>query len=49
MNLVARHSNAILEAELRGIGDCRAMAYAVEVERRYRGLAPLPAGEQVTA
>jgi hypothetical protein len=26
----------------------RAMAYAVEVERRYRGLAPLPAGEQVT-
>ena len=22
---------------------CRAMAYAVEVERRYRGLAPLPA------
>ena len=28
---------------------CRAMAYAVEVERRYRGLAPLPAGEQVTA
>jgi hypothetical protein len=25
---------------------CRAMAYAVEVERRYRGLAPL-AGEQV--
>ena len=25
----------------------RAMAYAVEVERRYRGLAPLPAGEQV--
>jgi len=28
---------------------CRAMAYAVAVERRYRGLAPLPAGEQVTA
>ena len=28
---------------------CRAMAYAVEVERRYRGLAPLAAGEQVTA
>jgi hypothetical protein len=28
---------------------CRSMAYAVEVERRYRGLAPLPAGEQVTA
>ena len=28
---------------------CRAMAYAVEVERRYRGLAPLVAGEQVTA
>jgi hypothetical protein len=28
---------------------CRAMAYAVEVERRYRGLAPMAAGEQVTA
>jgi hypothetical protein len=28
---------------------CRAMAYAVEVERRYRGLAPLPDREQVTA
>jgi len=28
---------------------CRAMAYAVEVERRYRGLAPMTAGEQVTA
>ena len=28
---------------------CRAMAYAVEVERRYRGLTPLPAGQQVTA
>jgi hypothetical protein len=30
---------------------CRAMAYAVVVERRYRGLAPLAAvaGEQVTA
>ena len=28
---------------------CRAMAYAVEVERRYRGLAPITAGEQVTA
>jgi hypothetical protein len=28
---------------------CRAMAYAVEVERRYRGLAPLLAGEEVTA
>jgi hypothetical protein len=27
---------------------CRSMAYAVEVERRYRGLAPLAAGEQVT-
>ena len=27
----------------------RAMAYAVEVERRYRGLAPLPDREQVTA
>jgi hypothetical protein len=27
---------------------CRAMAYAVEVERRYRGLAPLPV-EEVTA
>ena len=28
---------------------CRAMAYAVEVERRYRGLTPLPAREQATA
>jgi hypothetical protein len=28
---------------------CRAMAYAGEVERRYRGLAPSTAGEQVTA
>jgi hypothetical protein len=28
---------------------CRAMAYAVEVERRYRGLAPLADREQVTA
>jgi hypothetical protein len=28
---------------------CRAMAYAVEVERRYRGLAPLPDRQQVTA
>jgi len=28
---------------------CRAMAYAVEVERRYRGLAPLPEIESVTA
>ena len=31
---------------------CRAMAYAVEVERRYRGLAPLPdrrAGDGMTA
>ena len=28
---------------------CRAMAYAVEVERRYRGLAPLPDREQATA
>lgn len=28
---------------------CRSMAYAVEVERRYRGLAPLEAGEQVSA
>ena len=30
---------------------CRAMAYAVEVERRYRGLAPLPdrrAGDGMT-
>ena len=27
---------------------CRAMAYAVAVERRYRGLAPLPDPEQVT-
>jgi hypothetical protein len=27
---------------------CRSMAYAVAVERRYRGLAPLLPGEQVT-
>ena len=28
---------------------CRAIAYAVAVERRYRGLAPMTAGQQVTA
>lgn len=28
---------------------CRAMAYAVEVERRYRGLAPLAETAQATA
>lgn len=28
---------------------CRAMAYAVSVERRYRGLAPLADREQVRA